>query len=99
LGVSIDFLVGGSPSRPATLEHSAFPYRTDDQFRTTMGSFLAEGVERSEPIIAVTSSPNIELLREHLGADARSVEFVESTGFLSTPIAAVEAFRAFSASN
>jgi hypothetical protein len=95
LRVSIDYLVDGGVSRPTMLMHSAFPYRTDDQFRTTMGSFLAEGLERSEAILAVTTVPNIELLRDHLGKDGRTVEFVDSSGFLSTPIAALEGFRAF----
>jgi transcriptional regulator with XRE-family HTH domain len=96
LRVSIDYLVDGSQSPPTMLDHSAFAYRTDDQFRTTMGSFLAEGVERSEALLAVTTGPNIELLREHLGKDARSVEFIDASDFYSTPIAALEAFRAFS---
>jgi hypothetical protein len=87
LGVSIDYLVDGSQSPPMMLDHSAFPYRTEDGFRTTMGSFLSEGVERSEAMLAVTTLPNIELLRDHLGNDAR--------GFLTTPIAALEAFRAY----
>jgi transcriptional regulator with XRE-family HTH domain len=95
LGVSIDYLVGGSQSPPTMLEHSAFLYRADDQFQTTMGSFLAEGVERSEAILAVTTGPNIELLREHLGVDAQSVEFIDSRTFLTTPGAALVAFRAF----
>jgi transcriptional regulator with XRE-family HTH domain len=96
LGVSIDYLVDGNLRRPTMLDHSAFPYRAEDQFQTTMGSFLAEGVERSEAILAVTTGPNIELLREHLGGDAGSVEFVDSSSFLTTPIAALEAFKAFS---
>jgi transcriptional regulator with XRE-family HTH domain len=96
LGVSIDYLVDGSRSRPRMLEHSVFPYRTDDQFQATIGSFLAEGIERSEAILAVTTAPNIELLREHLGKDARSVEFIDSSDFLTTPIAALEAFMGFS---
>jgi transcriptional regulator with XRE-family HTH domain len=95
LGVSIDYLVDGGQSPPTMLDHSAFPYRADDQFQTTMGPFLAAGVERSEAILAVTTGPNIKLLREHLGADARSVEFVESSSFYSTPIAALQAYRAF----
>src|SRR5579859_3174792 len=66
LGVSIDYLVDGRRSRSTMLEHSAFPYRSDDQFRATMGPFLAEGIERSEAVIAVTTAANIELLREHL---------------------------------
>jgi transcriptional regulator with XRE-family HTH domain len=96
LGVSIDYLVDGGKSPSMMLDHSAFPYRTEDQFGKTMGSFLAEGVERSEAILAVTTLPNIELLREHLGNAAGSVEFADSRGFLSTPIVALEAFRIFS---
>ncbi|HEY8763768.1 MAG TPA: MEDS domain-containing protein [Solirubrobacteraceae bacterium] len=96
LGVSIDYLVDGGQLPPAMLDHSAFPYRTDDQFRTTVGPFLAEGIERSEALLAVTTGPNIELLREHLGKDARSVEFVDANGFYTSPAAALKAFRAFS---
>jgi transcriptional regulator with XRE-family HTH domain len=95
LGVTIDYLVGGGQSPQTMLNHCAFPYRAEDQFKTTMGSFLAEGVERSEAMLAVTTGPNIELLREHLGGDARSVVFIDSSSFYSTPIAALTAFRAF----
>ena len=66
LGVSIDYLVG-SALPPRMLEHSVFQYRADDEFQATIGSFLADGVERSEAVLAVTTAPNIELLREHLG--------------------------------
>jgi transcriptional regulator with XRE-family HTH domain len=97
LGVSIDYLVDGSLQRPMMLEHSAFPYCTDDQFSSTVGSFIAEGIERSEAILAVTSGPNIELLHAQLGRSARSVEFVDSSAFYSTPVAALEALRDFSA--
>jgi transcriptional regulator with XRE-family HTH domain len=96
LGVSIDYLVTGSPSGPTMLDHSMFPYRTEDQFRDTMGSFLADGVERSEALLAVTTIPNIELLREHLGADAHKVRFIDLRDFYSTPIAALDAIKSFS---
>jgi transcriptional regulator with XRE-family HTH domain len=96
LGVTIDYLVEGSPAQPTMLDHSAFPYSTDDQFRTTIGPFLAEGIERSEGILAVTTGSNIELLHEHLGNDAGSVEFIDASSFYSTPLAVLEAFRAFS---
>lgn len=95
LGVSIDYLVHGGPASSAMLEHAAFPYRTEDQFRTTMGRFLAEGIERSEALIAVTTPANTELLRQHLGKDARRVEFSDSSAFLTTPAAALSAFRTF----
>jgi hypothetical protein len=96
LGVSIDYLVDGGRSPQTMLEHSAFRYRTDDQLRTTMGSFLAEGIERSEAILAATTATNIELLREQLGNDARNVQFVDGASFYTTPIAALEAIRSFS---
>jgi transcriptional regulator with XRE-family HTH domain len=95
LRVSIDYLVNGSREQPTILEHAVFPYHSDDQFQTKMGPFLAEGIERSEALIAVTTGANIELLREDLGNDARSVEFVDSRCFYTTPIAAVEAYRTF----
>jgi hypothetical protein len=95
LGVSIDYLVDGSQSPPTMLDHSAFHYDADDQFATIMGRFLAEGIERSEAMLAVTTLRNTELLREHLGNDARSVEFIDSSSFYATPIATLEAYRGF----
>jgi hypothetical protein len=77
------------------LKHSAFLYNTDDQFQATMGSFLAEGTERSEGVLALTTRGNIELLRDQLGKDARRIEFVESSDWLTTPAAALEEFRSF----
>ena len=95
LGVSIDFLVDGTPPPTRMLEHAAFPYRTDDQFQGAMGSFLAGGLERSEATLAITTESNVELLREHLGRDARRVEFRDANAFYRTPIAALDGFRAF----
>lgn len=93
LQVSTDYLVEGTRAH-SLLEHSDFRYRTGGQFQTSVGAFLAAGVERSEAALAVTSSSNIELLREHLGEDAGSVEFLDSSDFFSTPTAVVETYRA-----
>jgi transcriptional regulator with XRE-family HTH domain len=95
LGVSIDYLVRGSPARPAMLKHSSFPYSTDDQFRTTMAPFVGEGVERSEAVLAVTTPAKSELLRQELGKDARRVKFVDADDWYSTPVAALDAYRSF----
>jgi transcriptional regulator with XRE-family HTH domain len=95
LGVSTDYLIDGGLSRPTMLEHAAFRYRTDDQFRSIVGPFLAEGIERSEAIIAVTSVANIELLRDDLGKEARHVKFVDASTWYSTPIAALQAYKSF----
>lgn len=93
--MTIDYLVEGGLSQPTMFGHSAFPYRTDDQFWTTMVPFIVEGIECSEAILAVTSAANIELLREQLGKDAGKVEFVDAKGWYSTPVAALEGFRSF----
>jgi transcriptional regulator with XRE-family HTH domain len=95
LGVSIDYLVDGGQSSMTMLNHCEFPYRSEHQFQATMGAFLADGVERSEAILAVTTGPNIELLREYLGREARSVEFIDSSRFYSTPTAALAWLKAF----
>jgi transcriptional regulator with XRE-family HTH domain len=96
LGVTIDYLVDGGLSRPTMFEHSAFCYSTDDQFRTTIGPFLAEGIERSEALLAVTTAANIELLREDLGKEAGGVEFIDASAWYSSPVAALQAYRSFS---
>src|SRR5207245_991979 len=70
-------------------------YGTDDHFRTRMEPFLANGIERSEAVLAVTTAANIELLREHLGKAAGQVEFVDASAWYTTPIAALDAYRAF----
>ncbi len=95
LGVSTDYLIDGGLPRPTMLSHSAFCYRTDEQFRSLAGPYLAEGIERSEATLAVTSAANIELLRDYLGTEARGVTFVDASTWYSTPIAALQAYRSF----
>ena len=99
LGVTIDYLVGGGRASTAMLDHKALVYGTDAELATTAGHFLAAGVERSEAVLAVTTRDNIELLREQLGRAAESVEFVESTTWLTTPAATLDGFKAFSRAN
>jgi transcriptional regulator with XRE-family HTH domain len=96
LGVTIEYLLHGGPMSAPMLQHRALLYSTDEEFLRTAGRFLAEGVERSEAVLAVTTSANIELLRAQLGADARRVKFAESAPWLTTPDATLDAFKAFS---
>jgi transcriptional regulator with XRE-family HTH domain len=96
LGVTVDYLLGGGPASPAMLEHRAFLYGTDEELLEVAGPFLAEGVERSEALLAVTSRPNIELLSNHLGPDASHVEFAEAASWYESPAAALEAYKNFS---
>jgi transcriptional regulator with XRE-family HTH domain len=94
LSVTIDYLVhGGSP--PMMLNHQVLVYRDDDSFLAATGPFLAEGVARSEALLAVTTARNIEALGKWLGKGARQVAFVEANTWYSAPVAAMKAFRAF----
>jgi transcriptional regulator with XRE-family HTH domain len=95
LGVTIDYLVSGGPPPAPMLQHSAFLYRTDEQYQATMGAFLLEGIERNEATLALTTKKNIKLLREWLGVEAQKAEFVESREWLTTPGDALDEFRSF----
>jgi transcriptional regulator with XRE-family HTH domain len=96
LAVSTDYLVDGRPGLRTMLEHAAFRYGGDDQFQATMGRFLEQGLDREEAVLAVTTPANVALLRDHLGNDARAVEFADAGAFYRTPSAALEGFKAFS---
>jgi transcriptional regulator with XRE-family HTH domain len=96
LGVTIDYLVGGGRTSAAMLDHQALVYGEADELAETAGRFLEEGVDRSEGVLAVTTEENIDLLRGRLGSAAKNVEFIESTAWLTSPVAALDGFKAFS---
>jgi transcriptional regulator with XRE-family HTH domain len=98
LEVTVDYLVRGGPAGSPMLEHRALLYRSEDEFLSTAGPFLAEGVERSEAVLAVTTPANIELLRGRLGRSAERVDFAEAVDWYSAPAAALDAYKAFAAS-
>ena len=95
LGVSIDYLVDGAPVATPMLEHRALIYGSDEDFATTTSEFLREGIERSEPGLAVTTERNVALIRGRLGSDADRVRLEDSAAWLRTPEAAVDSFQEF----
>jgi transcriptional regulator with XRE-family HTH domain len=95
LGVTVDYLISGGPASPPMLEHQVLLYATDEEFLNEAGPFLAAGVERSEALLAVTSRTNIDLLNDHLGAEADKVEFADATTWYSSPAAALGAYKDF----
>jgi DNA-binding XRE family transcriptional regulator len=96
LNLSADYLMGGGPSRPI-FEHLAYFYDTDDAFLATVGSVLEGGAEAGDGMLVLATDVKIEMLREHLGAAADPVEFVDSTAWLTSLAGALVAFREFSA--
>lgn len=94
LGVSMDYLVNGHPTRPM-LTHQALLYENPGEFAEGAGEFLLEGVARSEAGLAVTDPKNLRRLKKRLGADAGKVEFVDSARGYTTPDVPVRMFGDF----
>jgi hypothetical protein len=94
LGVTVDYLVSGGPAGAPMLDHRALPYGSDEELGHSAVPFLAEGVERSEAVLALTTRDNIALLRGGLGRAAQRVDFVESTTWLTTPASALAEIKA-----
>lgn len=96
LEVSTDYLIGiRSACPPQLLEHQALFYRTTGDLLETALPFLADGLDRSEAVLAVTSSQRIGSLRDALGDDASRVEFAESSRWYTTPAQTLARYRDF----
>jgi hypothetical protein len=70
-------------------------YGQDDEFLASAAPFLAEGVDRSDAVLAITTDANVNLLRERLGPIGEQVEFVDSETWYTAPASALEAYRKF----
>jgi hypothetical protein len=90
----MDYLVNGNPT-PPMLSHQALLYEDEDEFAEGAGSFLAEGVERSEAALAMTDGRKLGMLKKRLGSDADRVEFVDSSRGYTTPEVPLELFTEF----
>jgi hypothetical protein len=75
--------------------HQVLVYGDEDSFVASTGPFLAEGVERFEALLAVTTARRIGVLRDYLGDDATQVQFVEADSWYSSPTSALSAYRGF----
>ena len=95
LGVTIDYLVAGGGRAVPMLAHRALLYASEPEFLEVAVPFLAEGTERGEAVLAVTSDANISLLTRRLGDGAKEVEFRECSSWYRTPAQAFLGYRAF----
>ena len=79
-------------STGGTLEHWACVYDDDQQLLQTAVPFLAGGLAAGEPVLAVTSRANLELIGAALGERAGEVDYAESAFFGRRPPQRVAAF-------
>jgi hypothetical protein len=75
-----------------TFEHWACIYDSDQQFLDTAAPFLADGLALGEPVFAVTTPANLELLNAALGARSGDVDYADSAFFGRRPPQRVAAF-------
>jgi hypothetical protein len=73
--------------------HQAAIYGSDDQFLATAVPFIRDGLAAGEPVLAVTTSANLELLRGALGGHAHDLDYAESAYFGRRPPQRVAAFE------
>jgi anti-sigma regulatory factor (Ser/Thr protein kinase) len=61
----------------AGFEHEAFFYRGEADFLAGLVPFLREGLDRGEAVVVAEPRHRLDLLRDTLGADAGSVEWLD----------------------
>lgn len=95
LGVTIDYLAGGGAGQSTLLEHRGFIYDSDSRYLETVVPFLRDGVLHGDAVLAVTTNPQIRLLRKGLGGDAAGVDFRSSVGWYRSPMEALNKYRSY----
>jgi MEDS: MEthanogen/methylotroph, DcmR Sensory domain len=73
-------------------QHWACVYDSDQQFLETAVPFLADGLAAGEPVLAVTTPANLELISAALGARGGDVDYAESAFFGRRPPQRLAAF-------
>ncbi|MGW1074633.1 anti-sigma factor RsbA family regulatory protein [Streptomyces sp. NPDC002537] len=72
--------------------HHACLYGSDDEFLAMAVPFARAGLAAGEPVLAVTTPANIELLRTALGDHAHALDTAESAHFGRRPVERIAAF-------
>jgi anti-sigma regulatory factor (Ser/Thr protein kinase) len=83
----------------SALRHQAVLYEGTDEFLASALPFVRDGTAAGDPVLAVAHTPNIEGLREALGADAAAVGLVDSRDWYHSPGKAFGGALAFALAN
>ncbi|MDP9072819.1 MAG: MEDS domain-containing protein [Actinomycetota bacterium] len=96
LDVSVDYLIGTTLAIPPRLfEHRVLVYRSDEEYLGVVVPFLADGIEQSHCLLAVTTEAKTALLREALADRSEQVEFVDWANWYPSPQEALSRYGAF----
>ncbi|WP_370078583.1 anti-sigma factor RsbA family regulatory protein [Streptacidiphilus sp. MAP12-16] len=75
--------------------HQVCVYGSDQEFLAMALPFVEEGFRRGEPVLAATTSANLELLGDALGERAERLDFAETAYFGRRPPQRVAAFERY----
>lgn len=96
LEVPVDYLTGNrAVNRTGLVSHGVVLYGSDREFTSSIAPFIAEGLDRGEPTLVVTTSRNITSLTRALGDRALDVTFAKSTEWYTSPRDALARYRNF----
>jgi transcriptional regulator with XRE-family HTH domain len=96
LGVSVDYLIGSATATaPRLLEHRLLTYSSDEEYLAAATPFLADGVERADRLLVVTTRDQTQLLRDSLSDRADDVEFADSAEWYRSPTTAMHGYLTF----
>jgi len=76
-----------------TLVHRALLYGAEDEFLSAAVPFLQEGLGVSDHVLAVVPPMNELALRDVLGTDMKSVQFINSLDFYQHPVRTIAAYN------
>lgn len=76
-----------SVADPASrLVHRFSVHRSDRDFIDMAGAYISEGLEQGRPVLVVTTSANLNLIGEALGASAAGIDYAETAHLGRRPI-------------
>ena len=83
------------PVAYAGFVHQLGLYGSDDAFAAMAVPFVTEGLAVGDPVLAVTTPANLDLLGHALGDAARDIDYAETAYFGRRPIQRIAAFHAY----
>jgi anti-sigma regulatory factor (Ser/Thr protein kinase) len=83
------------PASPASFAHEALFHRGEEEFLAGVLPFIAEALEREEPVMVAVSGERCALLAGALGGDAAAVAFADMRELGANPARLIPAWQRF----
>lgn len=94
LDISLDYLIGADPPR-VLVSHEACLYDSAEGLAECATTFIQDGLGRDYAMLVVTAPTTQDLIKQQLGADAKSLTFRDGADWYTTPADTTRAYQAF----